>query len=314
MFLKDKSIKTVAISVCTYQRPNQVRQAIRSVKELTIPTDLSATLIIIDNSPSEEVKRIFEEETRELKIQAEYVEEERRGIVYARNRILSEAEKRNTDYVVLFDDDDFPDPEWLVNLWTCMKKYSSTVVSGKMIFRWPESCAIQKDIRRIYDSTSSHIRTGDLRPRCGTGNTLLDYRFVKKHNLSFNPLFNLSGGEDSHFFESMTLLGAKIVWCNEAIVYSDIVEERATEEYIWRRRYNIGYVTYLRDKLLYGKSKTNRKAFALIIRDVYKISVTYFSRSKKTQAKRKKKVAELKGLIAAMRGIKFENYVNTDGS
>lgn len=313
-FSKKRNIKTVSISICTYKRPNHLRQVIRSVKKLVIPEGLEARLLIVDNCPMEEVREALREETHEIEMACEYVAEESKGIVFARNRALKEAKTQGSDYIAFLDDDDHPDEQWIVNLWTCMQKYSATVVVGKMTFNWPESCTLEEEIKRVYDGARGDRTTGDPLVRSGTCNTFVDFNFVKTHNLSFDPLFNLTGGEDSHFFEAMTLLGARIVWCNEAVVYSDIVEERANEKYIWRRRYNIGYTDHLRYKLLYGRSKTFRKGLRLIIRNTIMISSSYFSKSEKIKVKRKKKMAELRGTFAAMRGVKYENYADSDGN
>ncbi|MEP1094354.1 MAG: glycosyltransferase [Cyclobacteriaceae bacterium] len=314
MSLKKNSIKTVSIIICTYKRPNHLRQVIRTVKELIIPEGLLAELLIIDNCPMEEVQRVIAEETVGTKIPFKYVEEARRGIVFARNRALLEAKEQGSDYIAFIDDDDHPDEQWIVQLWACMGKYSATVVSGKMVFNWPESCTLDEEIRRVYDGARGNHATGELLARCGTGNTLIDFEFIRTHNLSFKPLFNLTGGEDSHFFEAMTVLGGKIVWCNEAIVYSDIIEERANEEYVWRRRYNIGYTDHLRYRLLYGRSKAFRKSLRLIFRNGTTVLSSYFSTSNNIKVKGKKRMAELRGIFDAMMGVKYENYADTDGN
>ncbi len=312
--LKTQTIKTLAISLCTYKRPNLLRNAIRAIKNVRIPKDLSAQLVVIDNYPTEEVKEIVEVETADLGFPSKYVEEERRGLVFARNRALQEAEALNVDYIAFFDDDDHPDEGWLENLWNCMNEYSATVVTGRMTFTWPETCTLNEEVKRIYDRRRMNFQTGEIKQRCGSCNTLFDFQFSRKHNLSFNPIFNLTGGEDSHFFESMTLKGAKIVWCEEAVVYSDIVEERTTENYIRNRRQTVGYTAYLRDQLLFGKTKALRKGMSSIIRNGFWILKNYFAQSERTRVKRTMKKAELKGLVKAMLGKPFDNYAKTDGS
>ncbi len=311
---KSTIIKTVAISVCTYKRPKLLRGAIQAIKKVRVPDTLSASLIVVDNAPSDEVRDLFAEETADFSIPAKYVEEPQRGIVFARNRVLQVAEENKFDYIAFFDDDDHPDEGWLENLWKCMQEYSATVVTGRMIFTWPESCSLDDEVRYIYDRTRVNFKTGDIKTRCGSCNTLVDYHFVKEHELNFHPIFNLSGGEDTHFFESMTLKGAKIVWCEEAVVYSDIVEDRTTEDYIWKRRKTVGYTAYLREQLLFGKVKAFRKGLGSILRNGFWIVRSYLSKSNRTRVKRKVKIAELKGLLSAMFRKKFENYANTDGS
>ncbi|WP_179213291.1 glycosyltransferase family 2 protein [Ekhidna lutea] len=308
------SIKTLTISVCTFRRPNLLRQAIRAVHRLSIPKELEVNFLIVDNDASQEIEQLIREETSDFQIPTRYVAEVNQGLVNARNRVLAEARKMSVDYLAMFDDDDYPETGWLINLWNCLNKYSATVVSGMMIYSWPDSLvSIDDDIKRVYDEKSSTIKTGDIRERCGSGNTLIDFKFVEKHNLSFHEAFNYTGGEDSHFFESVTLYGGKIVKCNEAIVYSEIVEERANEDFIWMRRYNVGYVTFTKNRLLYGRLKAIQKAISMLFRNGLNNLIKSLSDDKRTQIKRKRKAIEMKGLIDSLLGKTYESYKKPDG-
>ncbi|GAB4235998.1 MAG: hypothetical protein Tsb0034_10380 [Ekhidna sp.] len=306
-------IKKVAIAICTYKRPKKLREALQSVRGLIIPTDLKACLIVIDNSPSEEVKSVFDQETNDLSFKAEYVTEFNRGIVYARNRALAEAKRNEADYLAFFDDDDYPNASWLESLWLCKKKFDPEVVSGRMLYHWPERVDLDEEIKRLYDNALGEIETGTILKKCGSGNVFVDLDFIKKHQLQFHPTFNMTGGEDSHFFECLTKLGGKIVWCNEAVINSNVDISRATESFVIGRRYNVGYTRYLSDELIYGQLLALWKSFYYCIDVWIRCFFDLFRKGSKVTARTKRRLAESKGRIDSILGKKFENYAEIDG-
>ncbi|WP_425392920.1 glycosyltransferase family 2 protein [Ekhidna sp.] len=311
---KSDHANKVVIAICTYQRPNKLREALISVRDLVIPTDLRAHLVVVDNSPSEDVRSVFDQETKELPFSAEYAIESNRGIVHARNKALEVAGKNDADYIAFFDDDDYVDKHWLKELWNCAKRYSATVVSGRVRYFWPAACELSEDVRRVYDNAMSNMQTGTERRSSSTCNTLFDISFSQKHNLRFHLRLNLTGGEDSYFFESMYLLGAKIVWCEEAKVYSQIDPARANHEFVFRRRYNVGYTAYIIDSLLYGKLLALWKSFKYLIDIGVRTLFNLFRSGEKVRIRTRRRMNEAKGRIDAMLGKKFESYKESDGN
>src|SRR5208282_5349810 len=81
--------------------------------------------------------------------------------------------------------------------------------------------------------------TGFSLDKCGAGNVLVK-REVFPSVPAFDDRFNLSGGEDTHFFLRVRKAGHSIVWSQEAVVHESIPNERANFAWILRRSYQCG--------------------------------------------------------------------------
>ncbi|SNS59271.1 Glycosyltransferase, GT2 family [Ekhidna lutea] len=305
--------QSCVIAVCTYKRPHSLSKAIEAVSNLIFPNDLKIQFLVVDNDPSSSSKIVFDEGVRSLKIEAKYIEEYKRGIVHARNAALTYALNINADFLAFFDDDDHPDSNWIQSLWKCQKKHKATVSAGKMVYKWPVHTNLDEDTKRIYDSILGDVKSGKIRSKCGAGNVIMDLQFVRLHNLSFNERLNFTGGEDSHFFRQLSILGGKIIWCNEAVIFSNVDKKRCSAEFIFRRRYRVGYNSFIIDSLIYGRWKAVLKtAFFCLDRWV---SICFeVIKKKNNKARLRRFNSEIRGRIHAMLGVKFKNYLETDGN
>ncbi|NQZ74990.1 MAG: glycosyltransferase family 2 protein [Ekhidna sp.] len=299
------------VTVCTYNRPKGLEKALFCINKLIIPDGLHVEVLVVDNNPSKESQKVFFNATESLDTLSHYVTEPNRGIVNARNTALRHAQNENAKYLAFFDDDDYPHKNWLLEHWYCMEKYHATVTVGAMNYIWQADSSLSEEIKRIYDGAFNSLATGTVMERCYSGNTMIHLDFVSKNKLKFHKKFNLSGGEDSHFFEHMASLGAKIVWCNEAVVNSVVDENRTNENYIFTRRFNVGYNSFRKDVLLKGYVM----AIAISSKKCFDIALNTLTRSNKYKQKvwLKRQWAEARGRICAMIGIRFEKYSETDG-
>ncbi|WP_420317650.1 glycosyltransferase [Ekhidna sp.] len=301
------------IAICTHNRPKGLSVSIRAVAKLHFPVDLDILLLVVDNGSLLESKQVFDSEVKKLEIPSEYIKESNKGISHARNAALSYANERHQNYLAFFDDDDYPDPNWLHSLWVCMKKYNSHVSAGRMVFKWPSDCDLDDEVKRIYALAAGKTKTGTLLKRCGSGNVLIDLGFVTENKLTFHPKFNLTGGGDAHFFELLSIQGGKIVHCDEAIVYSDVDVARTNEEYIFNRRYKVGYNSFNKDALLYGKHSAIRISILRCLSIWMDCGVRFFNRNPKNRAWIKRQLSEAKGRVHSIMGRPFEYYNETDG-
>jgi succinoglycan biosynthesis protein ExoM len=67
------------------------------------------------------------------------------------------------------------------------------------------------------------------------GNLILRASAVKGMDVIFDPAYGLTGGEDGDLLSRMSLRGARIVWCDEAVVHEPIEKSRLTLTWLLRR-------------------------------------------------------------------------------
>lgn len=235
-------MKKILISVCTYLRPNMLKRAFSSIKSLTLPNDVEIEVLIVDNDKDSSAKNVFDEIKKDFLLPIHYEVEQERGLSFARNRVLKKALELNADYIACFDDDDTPDENWLLGLWNLEKKKSAEE-KNPVIVTGPAFSKFDKDYPKYITMnfrTKTTKKTGQLRHTAATGNVLIPVDVIKK-GVFFDECYRFMGGEDGEFFQKAQTFGFKIFWCNEAVIYENITEEKANIKRILARYFYNGF-------------------------------------------------------------------------
>lgn len=228
----------VAICIITYRRPEGIKRLIRACYQLRFPTQsVELKIIVVDNDQNESARAVCDDLRADTKFDLRYVVERRRGIPFARNRGIQEAQPW-ADYVAFIDDDEFPDPDWLDRLMAGIELFAADVATGP--------------VNAVYESgIPNWIATGGFfdRPRyeqgakldrAFTNNVLISKRVLEGMDSKFDERMALTGGSDSHFFQRVADAGFKIVWVDDAIVNEHTPASRATPNWLIKRSYRTG--------------------------------------------------------------------------
>lgn len=167
------------------------------------------------------------------------VVEPRPGISAVRNRALDKA--ADSDLLVFIDDDERPEPGWLVALLDTWRASKPAGVVGPVESRFavpPEPWVIAGEFfaRRSRAST----RTGQDIDRGATNNLLLDLTQIRRFGLRFDEAFGISGGGDTHFTTGILAHGGRLVWCREAVVSEVVPASRLTRKWLLTRALSYG--------------------------------------------------------------------------
>ena len=232
----------ILIAVCTYLRPKMLQRALNHIKDLKPVEDAEVEVLIVDNDKNLSAKEVVEKTAKNFPYQIHYKVEEERGLSPARNKVLKSALELNTDYIACFDDDDSPDKNWLFSLW----EFEKTMLSKKekpVIVTGPAFSKFDKDYPKYITMnfrTKTTKKTGQLRHTAATGNVLIPIEVVK-NGVFFDNCYKFMGGEDGEFFQKAQTFGFEIYWCNEAIIYENITEEKANIKRILNRYFYNGF-------------------------------------------------------------------------
>lgn len=235
-------MEKVLISVCTYLRPNMLERALNNIKELTTLNDAEVQVLIVDNDENCSAKEVVEKVSKDFPYKIYYKIQPERGLSNARNKVLESALELNADYIACFDDDDSPDKNWLFELMKFEKemkekKQKEVIVTGPAFSRFDKK--YPKYITMNFRSKTTK-KTGQLRHTAATGNVLIPVEVVKK-GVFFDNCYKFMGGEDGEFFQKAQTFGFEIYWCNEAIIYENITEEKANIKRILNRYFYNGF-------------------------------------------------------------------------
>jgi succinoglycan biosynthesis protein ExoM len=306
--------KYAIIAIATFKRPKMLSDALESLKNLHVPDGYTIACFVCDNDPDKSAERICERFSKELPFELKYFVQARRGIVHTRNLLLSESHIVGASHIAFFDDDETVHPQWIYELLKTAVKYNAASVSGKVIYTLLEGAPKWLEERNFYGG--GRPTTGTLLQGASTNNVLIDLSFLKKHQLVFNPAFNMSGGSDSFLFREVRDYGGKVVSCQEAIAYEQVPLSRAKEEWILNRAYKNGYTELNRNRIRHGKLKAYSialayaswlaicHAFGLLGYPFVKYSSIVFNR---------RRTRKIKGMMLALQGKPYEEYRTIHG-
>jgi glycosyltransferase involved in cell wall biosynthesis len=163
-----------------------------------------------------------------------YVVEPEPGIAAARDRVL--AESTGIDLLAFIDDDELPGPTWLapmVGLWSTARP---AAVVGHVVPQFAEQPDPFVEAGGFF-VRPSHA-TGAAVGSAACNNLLLDLAQVRAHGLTFDRSLGLRGGEDTLFTRRLVAAGGVILWCQESTVLDLVPADRATREWVLKRRYS----------------------------------------------------------------------------
>lgn len=254
---------SVVVAVLTFRRPDDLIELIPKLLTHCVEAAVGygmrqPTVLIVDNDPDGGAR----ETATRFGSGITYVHEPTPGIAAARNRAL--AESADFDLLVFIDDDERPTAGWLTSLLTTHLHTGADGVVGPVVsaFAAPLDPWIADggffDRRRLPTGTEVRV--------AATNNLLLDLRLVRSISLQFDESFSASGGSDSLFTRRYTGAGFTLVWCDEAVVTDVVPAERATRDWVIRRRYRIGN-SWARTELalISGSTQTVRLRGALLL-------------------------------------------------
>ncbi|SDZ61485.1 succinoglycan biosynthesis protein ExoM [Jannaschia faecimaris] len=224
----------IDVCICTFRRPH-VAETLRSVAAANRPADAALRLLVIDNDDSPSARALIEETAESLALPVHYVHAPGANISIARNAGLAAVE---AGWVAFLDDDEIVDADWLTALVKCQAETRADAVFGQS--------------RAIYGSdTPDWIVAGDFHSQAPvtrdgvvetghTCNALLRWGDAPWTDQRFALERGRSGGEDTEFFFRLATMGARYAISADSIVREAVPADRASLEWLLKRRFRIG--------------------------------------------------------------------------
>lgn len=250
----------ISVCIATYRRPTMLEKCIQALLNQAVGA-FSYSIVVVDNDSSESARNIVSAMRGGSSIEIAYCVERVPNISSSRNRAIRNAEG---DLIAFIDDDEYPEPTWLLNLLAAYLEFSADGVLGPVIPSYegtPPAWLVNSGLcaRRRFPTGTILRNAKDMR----SGNVMFRHRVVKNDEAPFDPNFGRTGGEDTDFFERKLQAGYRFVWCNEACVYEIVPAERQQLMFFVRRALVLGATAARREHFL--SVGTIKSIFAVII-------------------------------------------------
>jgi succinoglycan biosynthesis protein ExoM len=155
-----------------------------------------------------------------------------RNISLTRNRSVALAAG---EWLAFIDDDERAAPDWLQRLMAAQAGHLGDVVLGPVEPVVPDEAPAW--IRRGGFYRWARMASGSVVPlnRLRFGNVLLRAALLRGMAAPFDPAYGLTGGEDGDLLTRLAQRGARIVWCDEAVVHEPVEPARLSLRWLLLR-------------------------------------------------------------------------------
>lgn len=276
MITRDK----IVIGLCTFNRNEQLKEALDSLSHIILPENTECILLLIDNNQHGDAKYIFDAYHDDFPFKSYYIHEEHAGLCHARNCLLKHAIIHGATAVAMFDDDEIVTQEWLVELNKSYKENNCDGVSGTVYRLLQQNSS--KFIKSIWKNGKEQPNTQIK--FLGTGNCMFSSKIIHPDNMGiqFDNSFGLSGREDVVFSFDAQLKGAKFFSAPNAIVIEKFPKERCTFKYLLRRWMENGMsdVAIAKRFKFPRATRTLKELISIILRPIACVSFLPFNKIK----------------------------------
>ncbi len=232
----------IAVCVLTYRRPVWLKRLLEGLDKQKTEGKFTFSITVVDNDKSGSAKAIVTAFGSASNIRVTYLVEPRQSICHARNLAISHS---TGDFIAFIDDDEFPEPDWLLGLYTSCNSYDVAGVLGPVLRHFDEPPP-KWILKGPFYQRPRHA-TGFVLPwqEGRTGNVLLRRRIVEDGQPPFDPRYHR--GQDVAFFRRMIQAGHVFIWCDDAVVYEVVPPLRWTRSFLLKRALLRGSINTKRD-------------------------------------------------------------------
>ena len=246
----------ISVCIATYRRQERLSAVLDDlVKQEHLPYEV----VVVDNDASGSARTVVEQRrTSGAPFPIHYDIQPVKNISLTRNRTVTLA---NGDWLAFIDDDERAPAAWLKQLAAAATLFAADGALGPVEPVVPANAPSWIRHGNFYDW--ARMKTGTVIPpnRLRFGNVLLSGALLRTTATPFDPSYGLTGGEDGDLLSRLVLQGARIVWCDEAIVLEPVELARLSLRWLLLRALRGGQ-DFARHRLTgrYGPVSTRSRA------------------------------------------------------
>ena len=224
-------IPHITVCICSFKRPVLLRLLLDRLDSQQTERLFEYSIVVADNDPEQSARDVVEAFSSTSRTQVKWSFEPQPNIALARNKAIENAPG---DFIAFLDDDEYPENDWLCQLFKTCSASGADGVLGPVVPYFEKEPPGWVKKGRFFDRPA--YRTGFRLnwDQARTGNVLFKREILNPGEPPFNSQFD-TAGEDVDFFRRMMLKGCTFVWCNEAVAHEIVPASRCNRTYLLRR-------------------------------------------------------------------------------
>ena len=220
----------ISVCIATYRRAERLAAVLDDLVRQEL---LPRAVVVVDNEATGSARDVVEARRRMgAPFPIYYDIQPVQNIALTRNRTI---ELASGEWLAFIDDDERAPTPWLARLSAAAVQHGADGVLGPVVPVMPPDAPAW--IRRGAFYNWPRMRTGEVIPvnRLRFGNVLLRGSFLRACEPPFDPAYGLTGGEDGDLLGRLFQRGARIVWCDEAVVHEPVEQSRLSLRWLLLR-------------------------------------------------------------------------------
>ncbi|MHB8535634.1 MAG: glycosyltransferase family 2 protein [Sulfuricaulis sp.] len=220
----------ISLCIATYCRPERLTVLL---DDLVHQEHLPNEVVVVDNDATGSARAVVERRrVLGAPFPIQYDIQPVKNISLTRNRTVTLA---SGDWIAFIDDDERAPAAWLKQLTETVIRYSADGALGPVVPIVPTDAPSWIRHGRFYEW--ARMKTGAIIPlnKLRFGNVLLRGALLRDTQTPFDPDYGLTGGEDGDMLGRLVQQGARIVWCDEAVVHEPVEPARLSLRWLLLR-------------------------------------------------------------------------------
>ena len=245
---------SISVIICTYNRCESLANTLEALAQMSVPSDLTWELLLIDNNSSDRTSETVRSFTsRETALPLKYFFEPVPGLSYARNRGIQES---RAAIIAFIDDDVVVSREWLTEVRNAFQQYDPICVGGRVLLHennplpswWDKRYDVS--VGKFDRGTSVIVYSeGDGR-LIGIGANMMFKRIAfEKYGLFRTDMGKkpdqINTGEETDMVQRLRKRKELIIYYPNALLYHCPSAERFSRRYLRQHFYGLGWWSFL---------------------------------------------------------------------
>jgi succinoglycan biosynthesis protein ExoM len=225
----------ISVCIATYRRAERLDALLDDLRRQELCPD---EVVIVDNDAAGSARGVADRHReRGAPFQIRYEVQPQRNIALTRNRTVALA---SGDWLAFIDDDERAPAFWLRRLVEAAQQLGADAVLAPVIPVVPDNAPAWIRRGRFYDFP--RMATGEAVPlnRLRFGNVILRGDVLRAEPGPFDVRYGLITGEDADMLIRLINKGARVVWCDEAVVHEPVEPARLSLQWLLQRAFSGG--------------------------------------------------------------------------